>query len=507
MGKRTIFIIMAVLVCGYPSYAEEKAEEGKGVEVSLGGYQRVRHYFIEDVDISDPTGKILHSNTSYFQQRIRLEPTVRISENVKLIGQIDIFDDVIFGNNNAAVPALAGSPSSQGPDGSFTDRQFGVRAVNPKRFYADVLLPFGKLEFGRMPSNWGLGLLENDGNGFKNEWGDAHFGSTRDRILFATKPLGKEGPMILALGFDKLVTANANTLAPGSIDNNLDDVQQFFLVPVYQPQEKKVTVGAFAAYRTQDSTKTDIYAVSGYGDVEFEPVRLQLEAVWIGGSSEAFRTILINEGKNGRTDVNALNGVLRATYSYDPLKIIVEGGYASGMKNDAALPLNSTDKSSKITSYPFNPDYNVGLILFEELLARKTAEAVGTGTTIPYPEFRELIPTYGSVENAWYAAPLVKFDLTEAFGMKLGVLYAQSIEPLTDPNSRYESSVYGRNYDGGKPSRDLGWEIDYGLHFGLADNFDVGVQLGYFIPGKAFANRDGNKVNIFETLTRLTLTF
>ena len=262
---QTAVVVLAALACVCPARAE--FEEGKAVEVSLSGYERVRHTFIEDVDISKKT------NTTYFQQRLRLEPSIRVSESVKLIGQVDIFDDVVFGNNSSAVPVFAGSPTSQGPDGSFTDETYGSRSINPKRFYADVVLPFGKLQFGRMPSHWGLGLLDNDGNGFKNEWGDAHYGTTRDRILFATKPMGQDGPMVFALGFDKQVS--------GNIDNDLDDVQQFFIIPMYNPAEKKVFAGAYAAYRSQDTTKTDLYVVSGYGDVEFDPLKLQLEAVWI----------------------------------------------------------------------------------------------------------------------------------------------------------------------------------------------------------------------------------
>lgn len=486
---RSAIIIMAILASVCPSYSQDKPEEGKGVEVSLSGYERVRHTFIEDVDVSKK------SNTSYFQQRLRLEPTIRVSESVKLIGEVDIFDDVIFGNNSSADPVLSTPPTSQGPDGSFTGETYGSRAIDPKRFYADVYLPFGKLQFGRMPSHWGLGILDNDGIGFKNEWGDAHFGTTRDRILFATKPLGKDGPLAVALGFDKMHS--------GTIDTPLDDVQQVFIIPVYNPVEKKIFAGIYAAYRSQDSTKTNLYSASGYGDVDLDPLRFQLEAVWVGGATEAFKDFLLGQGKDGKTDVSSLNSVLRATYTYEPFKVILEGGFASGQKNDSFNPLNTGDRGSKITSLGFNPDYNVGLILFEETLLRKTARAAGGLAALGDPE-AEFVSTNGSVRDAWYIAPLFRFDLTDAFGMKLGLLYAHALDPVTDPNSR---PTYDKNYDGGRPSRELGWEVDYGLHFALADNFDFGVQLGYLIPGKAFADSGGKTVNVFETQTRLTVSF
>jgi len=79
------------------------------------------------------------------------------------------------------------------------------------------------------------------------------------------------------------------------------------------------------------------------------------------------------------------------------------------------------------------------------------------------------------------------------------------VEDLYDPTSRLAGWT---NYEGNDNlSKDLGWEIDWGIHFGLADNFDLGVQLGYFIPGKAFETPSGDTVNVFETQTRLTVTF
>ena len=72
------------------------------------------------------------------------------------------------------------------------------------------------LRVGRMPSNWGMGLLANGGDGFDDDFGENHFGSTNDRILVATKPLslaktilGKEDtdhPLTIAYAYDKIST-------------------------------------------------------------------------------------------------------------------------------------------------------------------------------------------------------------------------------------------------------------------------------------------------------------
>ena len=76
-------------------------------------------------------------------------------------------------------------------------------------------IPVGKVRVGRQPSQWGLGILGNDGNGFDDLFGENHGGSTFDRVLFATRPLaivekamGKADsgtPLFFAVAVDRLV--------------------------------------------------------------------------------------------------------------------------------------------------------------------------------------------------------------------------------------------------------------------------------------------------------------
>jgi hypothetical protein len=75
-------------------------------------------------------------------------------------------------------------------------------------------VPIGLVRAGRQGSNWGMGLLANDGNGFDDTFGDNKTGATYDRIIFATKPITvattiagkpKDVPLIAAIGVDRLV--------------------------------------------------------------------------------------------------------------------------------------------------------------------------------------------------------------------------------------------------------------------------------------------------------------
>src|SRR5581483_6940192 len=85
-------------------------------------------------------------------------------------------------NGNPTFP-LPVFTSSQNPI------QNGLNAVNDairiKRLWAEVTTPLGQLRFGRMPQNFGLGTLVNDGNKLNSDYGD-----NADELMFATRIAG-----------------------------------------------------------------------------------------------------------------------------------------------------------------------------------------------------------------------------------------------------------------------------------------------------------------------------
>ncbi len=128
--------------------------------------------------------------------RFRLVPELHISDNLRVMSQIDILDNVVLGSTPSG---YAIEPSATGnqvrkragftPLGAFDNTQVpptsGVNgfkdSISVKRAWAEYLTPVGMLRFGRMPSHWGLGILANSGDGY-----DDDFQSTADRIMFVT---------------------------------------------------------------------------------------------------------------------------------------------------------------------------------------------------------------------------------------------------------------------------------------------------------------------------------
>lgn len=510
--KRYRFFILSIFVLLLTGYVFGEEEEENAVKVKLDGYYRVRGISYSNSVYINPDGvRTKDDKTAYIQQRLRLEPEIQIvPDELSIKMQADVFDDVIWGDNSCFVngeydpsapgcvlPALAGGPSAHGWNYLY---QYEDRMLVIKRAWAEVKLPVGKLVFGRMPSHWGLGLLENDGNGFRNEWGDAHYGDNRDRIEFVTKPGGKDRPYYLAIGYDKTVEG----IIPQTPGQPIDDVDQWFVTPFYcapdclaKPPQVNTFGGAFVAYRVQPSTDTKVIVSDGYFMQKFlENFKIQVDVLYLGGATKALGDY-DEDGVVDNITVNVINGVLRGTYTLEPLQAVIEVGYAGGDK-DASY------RDRRITAYTWDPDYNVGLLMFEELQARQSSSyaqyLARTGQAIN-DDLIPLVATKGGVKNATYVMFTPKFFLGEEenplLATKLSLLWARLNEPALSP--------IGGTFVNGKVEKDLGFELDWGIEFGT--NFKLGVQLGYLWAGKAFQDTNGDTENMFTSQLRLTVPF
>ena len=175
--------------------------------LTFDGYLRVRPELFYKFDLgrpADPAGYTLwptsplsaaERTNAGVNMRFRFEPTMNISEEVRVRAQIDALDNLVWGST----PDYAFSRNAN--NGYWYDRnefsvisnsqsapQAGINSlsgsVNVKRLWGEVGTPIGNLRFGRMGSHWGLGVQHNDGNGLDNDWGD-----TVDRVMFVAEPI------------------------------------------------------------------------------------------------------------------------------------------------------------------------------------------------------------------------------------------------------------------------------------------------------------------------------
>lgn len=156
---------------------------------------------------SEPAGKCVNKTQATANMRFRINPELHISDNLRILSQIDALDNLVLGstpdsfavqpagslataNNNLSGyrPALAGyNPDAQlglmtNTQGPPTAGVNGYRnSIDVKRVWAEYATPVGQVRFGRMPYHWGLGMLYNAGDGHDSDWQ-----TTYDRIMFVS---------------------------------------------------------------------------------------------------------------------------------------------------------------------------------------------------------------------------------------------------------------------------------------------------------------------------------
>jgi uncharacterized protein (TIGR04551 family) len=484
------------------------------------------------------------TNTLYgMNMRLRLDPTLNVSEDIRVRMTVDVLDNLVLGSTPESKPGFLNNPTLPLPlfASSQNPLQEGLNAttdaVRVKRVWAEVMTPFGQLRFGRQPQHFGLGLLVNDGNDL-----DDDFGNNADQVLFATRIAGHY--IVPAYSISSVGAVGRGGGAGAGGDNGLmlfpneqgqrynldprDDVHTFILTVVKKdkPEDIKaqlrtnwplVNYGFFAAYRRQDYDVPDWYnsldpsvtpvianvvrrnANAGIGSgwflFQWEKFKFETEVVGVIGHIEKTATL----GSNG---INSVDPALTTTSGEQPLWILqggaafessysflndslvvgLNGGVASGdqapgfglrstlnqrpQKGDLdgkqygeCLEENADGEcvtvDNSITNYRFNPDYQVDMILFREVL--------------------------GTVTDAAYIKPHIGYYLTENIGARAEIMYAHAL---------YMDSTPGQQ-------NPLGVEIDGKAFYGSDDGLFLMLQGGFLLPLGALNHaRDPNNPNI-----------
>lgn len=430
--------------------------------------------------------------------RIRWRPALSFGrqQQVQIVGMLDAV-------NGRWAPRSAARPEvqeiiDQGQPPIATD----IRYVDPRELYVQWTTRFGQLRAGQMSFTWGQGLVANDGNNM-DRFGDLRFGNDGDgslieRILFGTKPLARVGgpgkDIIVALGADLVYRDPNADLRQGDLAG------QALMVVRWQPEHRPDnSLGAYAAYRRQRSADDgDVYPddndlevgvldVAGQGSIEnaegfaligaFETAAIMGRTTFASGDDASHRVLQAGA---------AVRGFFGRPESW---LAGFDAGFASGDANP---------DDDQINDFSAAPGYTAGLILFQyyqgwqsarsQLLA-EDPELLG----VP-PNGTQYIPTNGSVSNAVFLHPKLRWAWQEHFEVWGGPLVAASAVPLVDPFvARLEGGDIVNALGGRPDSRSLGTELDLGIRsrYELGGAWmQAGLQTAVFFPGPAFVHGD-----------------
>jgi len=476
-----------------------------------GGY-RVGSINVSDMRV-DADGRN-YEQTKLLAHRLWLRPEATIASGLEFKGELQLASGLLSYNEPHPFFRTAGGPDSNtnyGPPRSSDGAAFGKRAhygdqLALRKLYLTWTTMLGQLRVGRMPSHWGMGLLANGGDDETQDWGmprfgrDRNYGDVVDRLVFIGQPLmfiddnKWTRRWQVGIGIDSVVRDERIWRDAG------DQAMQTIGVLRYAgPKDREV--GIYVARRDmtdRDGAFLDVWAYDAFGQGSYELGDVEIygkgEIAWVDGTTSIGRNVAVQE-----MVVQQLGYAVQAGARYNPLSLAfdVELGYASG-------DTDSGDTYQR--GFSFDPEYNPSLILFDELRA---AETVASAAHASDPEFKAYpdeavrhLPSRGSVSNAIYVRPTLRYVLDQSVRTRVALMWARSEEDVYDPyNSSATLGAGGtpHNFQGGLGSdRDLGIEVNAGIDF--LHRFDqwvelnIGLQGGMLWPGMAFANAGGERV-------------
>lgn len=536
-------------------------------ELSLDGYYRVRGQLMAGGLLGNPDVSFFEGqdeDARMMVQRLRLQPGISFEGRAKFFMMTDVLDDVVWGDNQSAssTALFAGDPTTTGVDG-IADSTFKL-----KRAWIEFDLPVGLMRVGRQPSAWGMGLLANAGDGFDDTFGENHYGSTYDRVIFATKPIaiaqtiaGKEPadiPLYLAVGVDRLVEdpliqyygyeCSTTWVNPESNQEEIieegdpvynpacdpdglgyhtiehtnedttrldtdrggdwwadqdDDVWEMVYALLYRGEDVDMlgskgdlTAGAYVVNRVQRETDSKVWIYDAYLRWLWKGIYLETEALTIQGTTRAIAPDAAVEGIDGdplKKKANVWSYVARAGYKSDLISGVFETGYASGDEN--------TLGDGDFTGRALHPDYNVGLLIYEEVLSRVTAGA--------WTDTARGLWSNGGVVNSRYIFPQVTWSPMDNWHVTGAWLMAWPDKP--DGIIIYCSADDDVACDNPRATaRSLGWEADLAIKHQFHEHLLFSLESGYARTTDRIAyqvgglhsstNADGAAIGRFFTL-------
>ncbi len=511
-----------------PGFREVSMDEANAIKpplniLDLHGYLRFRGDISHGADLglseNEPYPQFPKSASgrtktlSMANMRFRLEPTINIAEDVRIMSQIDMLDNLILGSTpngyptNPYYPVVALSQDQLPPSHGYNA---SMDSILVKRVWGEVMLPVGLLRFGRMGSHWGLGLWHNDGGPAHLDRGplvtqidrnspvgqcfDCDYGTTVDRIMFVTKISGHYIIPMMDFSGEGPSYPPTNGLAGQSWDaDQMDDVNSYGIAVAKRDKPEDVrdalergegvlNYGLYFTYRNQtldavayhnkpsgESGSVPIsvedYAARDYKAyipdiwVRYQQGKLRLEFEFVAILGRIGRSavepsineegIVVDELAGKEITMDQFAGVLQMDY------LLMDDQINLGLEIGYA----SGDDSPGFGVRPFaeaqfsheNGDNNINNFRFHP------------DYHVDMILWRQIV---GTVTDAYYVKPSFQYNIAEGIGTKLSAIYSAAVNT---------SSTRGKNSP-------LGLELDVDFFYFSDDKFHAGFSYGLLVP-------------------------
>lgn len=406
-------------------------------EVDFEGYYRARGRAYDTLTLD----RSLANNegfAAYVQHRLWLRPRFFVTDDVAMYVDIRGLDGVTWGDEPVAeTDAVTGedvpteftdqlrAPTSE------TDETAPLLDLTLWRVWGEVDTDIGRFRFGRMPLRWGVGLWWNDGLSWNGDYGDS-----ADRVAWDET-------------FDDVFVELALDVNAERFVGENDDTVSYNAAVGYRAES--VTAGLQAQLRRTPSREFNLFSLDGAVQARVGTLDIRAEGIGQFGAGDL---------ENGVNDVavTQAGAVLDLGLHLDPFEIGLEGGFASG---------DADPNDQRLKTFSFDPDYNVGIILFEQpipVLAAASANENNAGRNYQAALLGD------AVSNALYIRPRLSRTIIDGLRAEAALLAARTARVSELQQNR----------------KGYGIEIDAGLGWRPVERFDVTGTFGVLLPGTFF---------------------
>lgn len=501
----------------------------------LGAEYRANWLYVNPVDLNGTTNR----RASWIEHRLRLDTSIDYDEKVRIVLSMDALDGTLWGDNgvyggdpsaNSGTRAAASNPNNtrvtvgyKAGDELDPDSYGYVLEENPplkiRRAYGELLTPIGMFRIGRQPTTEATGLLVSDGDGRPNRFGYSNIGDSSDRILFVTKPLeglkpeadrdtSRDRGMFFMAFYDRVSQDQIRLFG--------DDLQGAGTVVKWldpQPtQRTNLELQMVYAHRWERNFDTSIHVLNGRAIGRLDKLQAGVEGAAIfGGTREVSDALsLINNDPIVRQTVQQFGARAVARWDEPMWTGYLEFDFASGDHNP--------NPGTALTQLYFAEDANVGLLMFERVIAFETARSAAAGVELlnrigarTFPA--ERVASQGGFSNAVALFPQADFRPMKNILFRGGVLMAWApagtVDPIETLKQRDGIEVEDDlvNYNGGKPGHFYGTEFDARVQWKYLDHFAFDLEGALLLPGDALEDENGQAARSFLVQGRTTFVF
>lgn len=429
-----------------------------------GDFQWSGLYRVEGIQLNHSNLVSSGPEKSYGLHHLILMPKIEAADGLTIRSRFDIFNSTAYPNSQVGAFFGSGVGTSSPPGSSANNSNSLAQTQQSEdlkitQLYMTLVQEYGALLVGRVPLQFGLGMVHNAGNGVFDHWYD-----TRDlvgyKFIF--------GNLYLLPMYGKVNEGNLT-------DN--DDVNDLLIQLGYSNPESGLEMGFFYQSRkandsgvdTPDATKSSI--IGGAGSVDSGRLSTQTYNFFAAKEKDTYRwafEFAMQGGDLGVVTSSSQSVTLKGyglafEYEYRPLASKYKFGFKTGV---ATGDDPSTDNIFE--GFQMDKNYQVAMLLFHHFVGQndflRTQPLRGSTTSANDVDVE-------AVSNAYYLSPYVNYKWNDRWNLKssltLGQLY---VEPISGVNM----------------SKNLGYEWDISFEFAPNKNFTWVNGLGVLFPGSAF---------------------